>query len=344
MKCKCAVCYVIPNDIFKQIAKNGKNKASRDLALNYLSTNGRLRQKRELLSELKTTTQKEGDRLIYSCDNESDLPGRFIKKESDKNIADKSAEQVYLATGIVRDFLKEVLGRNGFDDEGSNLIASVHYLEKYDNAFWDGEQMVYGDGDGIYFQSFTNSLAVTAHELFHGVVSATGGLRYNRESGALNESICDVFGAVCNQWQLNQTVDKANWIIGKGLFTSRVKGVGVRKLDAPGTAYNDPVIGKDPQPSHMNGYYKGNRDNGGVHINSSIPSLAFVRAAKKIGGYSWETMAQIWYKALTDKVKPSTNFVNFAQFTLEIANSDYPSTYDALMAAWISVGILKKGA
>src|SRR6185437_13237179 len=140
--------------------------------------------------------------------------------------------------------------RNSLDDKGLPLVATVHFGRGYDNAFWNGEQMVFGDGDGVYFTQFTSRLG------FAG------------QAGALNESVSDCFASMVKQMQLKQQAHDADWLIGQGLFTSRVNGTAVRSLKAPGTAYNDPVLGKDPQPATMDGYLDDPDDEGEVHANS----------------------------------------------------------------------------
>ena len=145
----------------------------------------------------------------------------------------------------------------------------------YDNAFWDGTQMVFGDGDGVIFLPFTRSVDVIGHELAHGVTQYTSGLNYQDQSGALNESVSDVFGVLVKQRLLGQTADQADWLVGAELLAPGVNGVALRSMAAPGTAYDDPRLGKDPQPGHMRDYVDTTDDNGGVHINSGIPNKAF---------------------------------------------------------------------
>src|SRR5690606_15305154 len=125
------------------------------------------------------------------------------------------------------------------------------------------------------FDGFTGSLSVIGHELTHGLIEYTAGLVYRDQSGALNESIADVFGALVEQHAAGQTADEASWLIGEGLFTDQVEGNALRSMAAPGTAYDDDVLGKDPQPGHMDDFVETNRDNGGVHLNSGIPNKAF---------------------------------------------------------------------
>jgi Zn-dependent metalloprotease len=208
--------------------------------------------------------------------------------------------------------------------------------------------MVYGDGDedlpeaNRLFNRFTASIDVIGHELTHGVTQFEAGLVYWDQPGALNESVSDVFGSLVKQYQRQETADQANWIIGEGLFTSNVNGVGIRSMKAPGTAYDDPVLGKDPQPAHMDNYVKTIEDNGGVHINSGIPNHAFYVVATEIGGFAWEKAGQIWYKALTEKLTERSSFQNAADLTYEAAGDLYGAgsvEQNAVKTGWAEVGI-----
>ena len=165
----------------------------------------------------------------------------------------------------------------------------MHYGVDYDNAFWDGERMVFGDGDGEVFVGFTASTTVIGHELAHGVVQYTANLEYQGQPGALNESIADVFGALTEQFLLEQSATDATWLIGAEIFTDAVQGKALRSMIEPGTAYDDDELGKDPQPAHMSGFVRTTEDNGGVHINSGIPNRAFALFAIDLGGNAWET-------------------------------------------------------
>jgi len=137
------------------------------------------------------------------------------------------------------------------DNQGLPLLATVHFDANYDNAFWNGQQMVFGDGDGQLFNRFTISLDVIGHELTHGVTQTDAKLVYQDQSGALNESISDVFGSLVKQFALNQTADQADWLIGAWLFTANVQGVGLRSMKATGTTFIGPVLGQEPQPATM---------------------------------------------------------------------------------------------
>ena len=223
----------------------------------------------------------------------------------------------------------------------------MHYDQDYDNAFWDGQQMVFGDGDGVYFNRFTIAIDVIGHELTHGVTQFTAGLTYVGQSGALNESLSDCFGSMVKQQSLGQDAADADWLIGEGLFTTKVNGVALRSMKAPGTAYDDPVIGKDPQPADMDGYvdlpHDEQHDNGGVHTNSGIPNRAFFLAATAIGGSSWDGAGAVWYDVLTGTGVPKDlDFAGFARLTTDAAGKRFgtgSSQHDAVANAWATVKV-----
>jgi len=179
------------------------------------------------------------------------------------------------------------------------------------------------------------------HELTHGVTEFTAGLEYQDQSGALNESISDVFGALTKQRALNQTADKADWLIGAGLLAAGIKGIALRSMKAPGTAYDDWLLGKDPQPAHMSKYIETTEDNGGVHINSGIPNKAFYLAAIAIGGNAWEVAGNIWFQTLLDpRLASNAQFIDFANLTVDNAGKLYDDNVKASVAkAWQGVGI-----
>jgi len=202
--------------------------------------------------------------------------------------------------------------------------------------------MVYGDGDGDIFQRFTKSVDVIGHELTHGVTQSEARLRYSGEPGALNEHFSDVFGSLVKQFSKKQTAEKADWLIGEGLFTKKIHGVALRSMKAPGTAYDDPLIGKDPQPDNMRDFVKTTEDNGGVHLNSGIPNKAFYNVAIALGGHAWTRAGKIWYVTLTEKARPATNFAQCAHMTTDVAGNLFGVDSDeqkAVKAAWADVGI-----
>lgn len=215
-------------------------------------------------------------RSVHDAQHLTELPGPLVRGEGDGPSGDASVDEAFAGLGATWEVLARVYGRDSLDGRGLGLVASVHYSRDYDNAFWDGRQMVLGDGDGVYFAGFTRSIDVVAHELAHGLTQYTAGLTYVGQPGALNESASDVWGAIVRQWTRDETVEQADWLIGAELFTDRVEGRALRSMAEPGTAYDDPVLGRDPQPGHMDGYvvlpHDADNDNGGVHINSGIPT------------------------------------------------------------------------
>jgi Zn-dependent metalloprotease len=182
---------------------------------------------------------------------------------------------------------------------------------------------------------------VIGHELGHGVIQTTAGLEYQGQSGALNESCADVFGALTEQFTLDQTVDQASWLIGAGIFTPQVQGRALRDMMHPGTAYDDDELGKDPQPADMAHYVTTTEDNGGVHINSGIPNRAFALAATTIGGKAWEGAGLVWYRALTSGVSKTATFTEFAEQTIAAAADIGDSVEKAVRDAWITVGVIE---
>ncbi|MDN5821463.1 MAG: M4 family metallopeptidase [Brachybacterium sp.] len=290
-------------------------------------------------------------RRLHDARHGTTLPGVLVREEGQASGGDESVDEAYDGLGATWELFHQAFSRNSLDDDGMALIATVHYAEDFQNAFWDGEQMIFGDGDGVNFRSFTDAVDVIGHELTHGVVQFTAGLIYVAQPGALHESIADCFGAMVKQRQLGQSAQEADWLIGAGLFTDRVQGVALRSMKAPGTAYDDPVLGKDPQPASMADYadlpHDEQNDNGGVHINSGIPNRAFYLAATGIGGSSWDGAGRLWYEALTRPGLPKdADFATFAAATLEVAataHGEGSSQHAAVADAWRSVGVLSAG-
>jgi len=282
-------------------------------------------------------------RSVHDAAQGSALPGTLVRDEGAASSSDEAVNEAYDGLGDTWRLFEEVFGRNSIDDRGLALVASVHYERNYDNAFWNGSQMVFGDGDGTIFLGFTRSLDVIGHELAHGVTESSAALTYQGQSGALNESVSDVFGSLVKQRALRQTAAEADWLIGADLLAPGVQGVALRSMKAPGTAYDDPRLGKDPQPADMSGYVETTDDNGGVHINSGIPNRAFQLVATTIGGKAWEAAGQIWYDVLTGAaIKPDCDFATFARLTAEAAVARFgagSTEADAVDEAWRTVGV-----
>ncbi len=286
-------------------------------------------------------------RSVYSANFSSNLPGTIVRVEGGPPTGDPASDEAYDGAGATYDLYWDVYQRNSIDGNGMQLVSTVHYQRGYDNAFWNGQQMVYGDGDEDLppeqrlFNRFTIALDVIGHELTHGVTQYTSNLVYANQPGALNESFSDVFGSLVKQRQLVQTAAAADWIIGEGLFTANVHGVGIRSMEAPGTAYDDPVLGKDPQPATMSQFVQTAADNGGVHINSGIPNHAFYLAAVGIGGFAWEKTGQIWFASL-QRIASNASFQDAANLTYTVAGELYgkaSTEQQAVSNAWEMVGL-----
>ena len=236
-------------------------------------------------------------RAIYDASHQWGTPPAFmlVRGENDPVTPDKAVTNAYDSAGCVRDYYRNELGRNSIDNLGLNQIHNVHYGVNYMNAFWNGATMTYGDGDGTIFGDFTNDLDVIGHELTHGVTQYTAALQYYSQSGALNESFSDVFGSVIQQFTEGKNAGNADWLIGDGIMGPTLFGEALRSMKAPGTAYDNSLMGRDPQPDHMSRYYTGTGDNQGVHINSGIPNKVFYLVAMDIGT---DKAALIWYTTL----------------------------------------------
>jgi Zn-dependent metalloprotease len=346
---------ILPPYMLDQIVQNGSSAQS-DLATQTLASSHLIREKRQgfALTTTRIPLQDRAavaavkQRAVYTANTDTTLPGTLVRSEGSAPVSDVAVNEAYDGSGATFDLYDNIYGRNSIDGNGLKLISTVHYDKNYDNAFWDGEQMVYGDGDENLpvsqrlFNRFTICLDVIGHELTHGVTQYEANLTYANQPGALNEAVSDIFGSLVKQYKLGQTATQADWIIGEGLFTSNVNGVGIRSMKAPGTAYDDPVLGKDPQPANMKDYVNTSQDNGGVHINSGIVNHAFYLMAVEIGGFAWEKAGRIWYKALTEKMKSNSNFQDAADLTFASAGELFgtdSAEQNAVANGWSQVGI-----
>jgi Zn-dependent metalloprotease len=281
-------------------------------------------------------------REVYDAGHGTRLPGTLRRKEGDEPAGDGQVDEAYDGAGDTWRLYFDQYERDSLDGRGMALVSTVHYGREYNNAFWNGDQMVYGDGDGVIFTPFTASLSVIGHELSHGVVQYSGGLVYQDEAGALNESFADVFGVLTVQHRNDQTTEDASWLIGDGILGPDIHGEALRSMKAPGTAYDDEVLGTDPQPYHMDLYVHTSSDNGGVHINSGIPNHAFYLLARYLGGKAWERAGRIWYDTMQSINNPHATFAQWADKTVERARTRYgEGSLEALFTrrAWKLVGI-----
>jgi Zn-dependent metalloprotease len=343
----CPLCTIVPSHMLRHLSQNGPSHM-REKALHTLQHSERLRGQRDMLAFLGavalSTPTGMRRRTVYDLAHNTQLPGALVRGEGDPKNKDVQVNEAYDYSGTTYDFYSKVFGRNSVDNKGMRLDSSVHYYTNFDNAFWNGAQMVYGDGDGVIFQRFTKCLDVIGHELTHGITQYEAGLTYQGQSGALNESFSDVFGSMIKQWKKKQTSAKADWLIGQGLLAQGINGVALRSMKAPGTAYDDPQLGKDPQPANMKDFYKGSADHGGVHINSGIPNHAFYLVATALGGNSWDKAGKIWYDTLCNILQPNATFVDAANGTLKTAGILFGNNspeQKAVKSAWQEVGVIK---
>jgi Zn-dependent metalloprotease len=348
-------CYIIPPHILHHMATHADPRV-RDAARTTQLANRELLTQREIYGALGNMALAAGvlRRTVYDAHNDEKLPGVLVRSEGGPPSSDVAVNEAYDAAGVTHEFYEQIFHRKSVDDRGMRLDATVHYREEpgvgYDNAFWNGRQMVYGDGDGELFGSFTRSLDVIAHELTHGVTQYEAALVYHKQSGALNESFSDVFGSMVKQWHLKQTVEQADWLIGQELLRPGVQSgssapAALRSLKAPGTAYDDKRLGHDPQPAHMTNFQQladtRSGDNGGVHVNSGIPNHAFYLACSHLGAaHAWDKAGPIWYATLR-ALHPRASFLDAAKATVMHAEQLFDADAGkAVRTAWQEVGVL----
>lgn len=349
-------CNIAPPDLLGHLAIDGE-PAEREAAIRALATSAAIRTQRAVMGRFsRQLSLALGDMVGFGItptrrqtiyDNQkmgrSFLPGVRVRGWAEPPTLDEAVNQAYDGSAATYEFYRDVLKRDSLDAAGMELVSTVHYGVSFDNAFWDGAQMVYGDGSGRIFQTggLTRSLDVIAHELTHGVTEFTSGLVYSKQPGALNEHMSDVFGSLVKQYRLKETADEADWLIGEGILVPDL-GEALRSMRNPGTSHQG-----DRQPKHMDNYVDlpddndPRNDNGGVHINSGIPNYAFYLAATMLGGYAWDIAGKIWYTALTTRLRPNTQFDEAALATIDIAGELFgPTEEKTVRNAWKEVGVI----
>ena len=350
-------CSVIPPDLLARIAAEGAAE-DRAVAVRALAVTAAIRARREMLghvmrqmnvglADLALAPAPGERRTVYDAQHsQTNLPGARERGEGDPPVSDAAVNQAYDGSDTTYRFYEQVLSREGLDGHGLEMVSSVHFGAAFDNALWNGSQMVYGDGSGriLAVGSLTNAIDVIGHELTHGVTQFTAGLEYHDQPGALNESMSDVFGTLVKQFSLGQTVDQADWLIGAGILGSALHGAALRSMKAPGTAFD-----QDRQPATMADYVQlpndddPANDHGGVHINSGIPNHAFFLAATAIGGNAWEKTGKVWYRVLTERLQPTSDFAAAANASVELAGEMFSSggpEQQAIQEAWHQVGVI----
>jgi Zn-dependent metalloprotease len=341
MRLRTAPRCIVPPRLLRRLLSDDDPQV-REAALSTLLTTARLRGQRELLSQTYAPTAGAGlQRSIYNAGGDSATPaGKLVRGEAGPLSMDDSVNAVYDAFGATYELFRTAFQRDSIDGKGLRLDAVVHYGHRFCNAFWNGSRLVIGDGDGKALLGFARSIDVIAHELTHGVTEFTCNLEYHGQSGALNESMADVFASLVKQYALRQKATAADWLIGAGVLGPVVPGVALRSLKAPGTAYMG-----DDQPATMTGYVEtpdtDPGDWGGVHRNSGIPNHAFYLVATRLGGYAWEEAGQIWYDTLL-ALRPNADFRACAAMTYQMAGHRFGANsrqQQEVGNAWADVGI-----
>ncbi|GAB2441610.1 M4 family metallopeptidase [Nocardia tengchongensis] len=337
---------ILPPDLLVSLARDATHE-QRLALLQALNVDSSFRQARaetaaRLVAPVRLALAAAGGtprRFIYDQQHsQSPTPGTLVRHEGDPPTADASVNAAYDGFGATYSLYWDVFQRDSIDDQGMPIAALVHYGTAFDNAFWDGQgHMFFGDGDGRILTDTTRGMDVIGHELTHGVTQHTANLVYSGESGALNESISDVFGSLVKQYHLGQTAAQADWLIGADIVGPLLKPA-LRSMTAPGTANKH-----DNQPADMTHFVQTTSDNGGVHTNSGIPNRAFAVTAITIGGSAWLAPGTIWYETLNDpRLKPNSTFAGFAALTLKNARTRYGATSpeaDAVRAGWDAVKV-----
>ena len=288
------------------------------------------------------------NRQTYNGNNSSSLPGTLVLTETGGSTSDSVISTAHAHAATSYDYYKNVHGRDSYNNAGATIKTTVHHQVNYNNAFWNGSQLVYGDGDGSTFSPLGNSLDVGAHELTHAVTTYSANLTYSYESGALNEATSDILGAAVEAWK-DGSVTSNTWKIGEDVYTPGTSGDALRYMNDPvadGSSY-------DYYPTR----YTGSGDYGGVHLNSGIANLAFKLmvtggthprgktsvSVPALNGTLMTSMtmgAKIWYRALTVYMTSSTNFEGARTATAQAATDLYGSTAAATVhKGWDAVGV-----
>jgi Zn-dependent metalloprotease len=342
MSCQC---FIIPRDVLEKVASDPELSTEvrkhSEYTARISSQIRRLRDQAVSLTSVTSLTAAVAPIAaapavtVYDCKHSQTLPG--VPVPNPGSSADKTAGRTFKETTAVADFYKKVFNRNSIDNAGMTMMSSIHFGVNFNNAMWNGSQMLYGDGDNQIFIDFTNGNDVIGHELTHGVTQHTLQLVYSGDAGGLNESLSDCFGSMFRQWEANQDVTTADWLIGRDIMGPVSKGKGftcLRDMANPAAAHC-----LAPQPTKYSQLTPGMDP----HYTSGPPNLAFHLASKKVGGHSWEKVGQIWYRAMTAfGPSPNLKMKPFADHTRQLATQMFPAAPTVAAAidqAWKQVGL-----
>jgi Zn-dependent metalloprotease len=334
---------ILPPSLLDRLARSD-DAALRERALDALRLDSRFRIARaESASRVGGRTAAavtfariggKANRTLYDKEHEETQSlGRVVRAEGQPATDDVAATEAYDGLGMTYDYYWGTFGRDSIDGQGRTLHGCVHYGTDYPNAFWDGRAMFFGDGDGQFLTRTTAGIDVIGHELTHGVTQFEANLVYSGQSGALNESVSDVFGIQVKQRALGETTETSDWLIGADIVGPALAPA-LRSMKDPGQANPH-----DDQPADMDGYV----DGGDVHTNSGIPNRAFYLVASKLGGNAWDAAGPIWYATLRDnRLNPTATFQEFARLTVANAQQTYgqqSAQADAVSGAWDTVKV-----
>ncbi|MET3729402.1 thermolysin [Fictibacillus halophilus] len=281
--------------------------------------------------------------FTYDMKNRTFLPEFFLPGtlySGTDNVFDSSYDQAvvdaHYFAGLTYDYYKNTHGRNSYDNRGAQIKSSVHFNKNYNNAFWNGSQMVYGDGDGTNFIAFSGGIDVVAHELTHAVTDTSSDLVYQNESGALNEAMSDIFGTLVEYYNGKNP----DFEIGEDVYTPAVAGDALRSMSDP-AKYQD--------PDHYSVRYTGTGDNGGVHINSGIINKAAYLLSEggshygvSVTGIGRDKLGAIFYRMNTVYLTSSSNFSQARAAAVQSATDLYGASSQAVTSvnqAFNAVGI-----
>jgi Zn-dependent metalloprotease len=339
-------CHIIPKDVLDRLAGDAKLPESvRQGAAYSARLSEHMRQMRNQAQRLSGLALLSGAHLatlapkpaiaMYDCKNTQSLPGTPAPNPGKSK--DATVRRAFTETGLVAEFYAKVFGRNSIDNAGMTLVSSVHFAKRYNNAMWNGSQMIYGDGDNKIFTDFTRGNDVIGHELTHGVTQHTLQLDYADDAGGLNESLSDCFGSMFRQWQANQKAGAADWLIGKDIIGPTARAQGYTCLRNMANPADTKALA--PQPTLYSQLHPGMDP----HYTSGPPNLAFCVACQTVGGYSWDTIGKVWYTVMTTSgQQPTMTMPTFAARTRQIAAHLFggaSSVAKAVDAAWKQVGL-----
>jgi Zn-dependent metalloprotease len=259
------------------------------------------------------------NRLVYTAKNGTSLPGTLVRSEGGAATGDADVDNAYTYSGDTYDFYSSTFGRDSYDNKGATLKSTAHFSVNYHNAYWNGLQMVYGDG-------YASAQDVVGHELTHAVTEYSAGLIYEWQSGALNEGFSDIMGESV-EWFKKGSPD---WVMGAAL-----PGGAIRSLKEP----NEYEVLGQPSPKNLSEWYAGCSDNYGVHVNSTIFGHAYYLLATNIGVAK---AAQIFYRTLTVYLAPGSTFEDARNSAIQAAADLYGSgstPYTQTVSAFNSVGL-----